>query len=123
MHELSVASSIANNVMDFARKHNAKKVLEVKLAVGELTSLAIEQLTFCYEAVCKETLIEGSTLEIEQIDAEVSCSHCSYKGAPQKWAGAFHAIEVPTLQCPKCGKGAEAVKGKECTIKNIKYVD
>jgi|AntRauTorcE11897_2_1112592.scaffolds.fasta_scaffold16299_2 hydrogenase nickel incorporation protein HypA/HybF len=123
MHELSVASSIANNVMDFARKHNAKKVLEVKLAIGELTSLATEQLTFCYEAVCRETLIEGSNLEIEKIQAEISCSHCSYKGAPKMWAGAFHSIEVPTLQCPECGKGADAVKGKECTIKNIKYVD
>jgi len=87
MHELSVASSIANSVMDFARKHNAQKVVEVTLAIGELTSLATEQLSFCYHTVCKDTLIDGSSLSIEKTEAEVSCSHCSYNGAPKMWEG------------------------------------
>lgn len=121
MHELSVASSIADSVMDFAREHRAQKVLAVKLAIGELTTLAAEQLAFCYEVISRETLIEGSVLEIEEVKAEISCPHCSYFGAPKMWDQAFHFVRVPTLQCPECGRGTKIVKGKECTITNIKY--
>jgi hydrogenase nickel incorporation protein HypA/HybF len=123
MHELSVASSIAQSVMDFARKYNACEVLEVKLSIGEMSCLGADQLKFCYGAVCKETLLEGSTLEIEKTKAVVSCQHCQYKGAPKMWDEAYRFVQVPTLQCPECGRSAEVVEGKECTIKNIKYVE
>jgi hydrogenase nickel incorporation protein HypA/HybF len=122
MHELSVASSIANSVMEFFRKEEAREVLEVKLTIGEMSCLGAEQLKFCYQAVCKETPIEGSALEIEKTAAKVHCSHCSYEGAPKMWDKAYQFVQVPTLQCPQCGKSAEVLKGKECTIKNIKYV-
>jgi hydrogenase nickel incorporation protein HypA/HybF len=123
MHELSVASSIANSVMDFARRHHPREVLEVKLAIGELSCLGAEQLKFCYKAVCKGTVIEGCSLEIEETKAEVHCPHCSYEGAPKMWDEAYQFVQVPTLQCPECGKGAEVIEGRACTIKNISYVE
>jgi hydrogenase nickel incorporation protein HypA/HybF len=123
MHELSVASSIANSVVDFAREHNAQKVLKVKLAIGEMSCLGAEQLTFCYKAVCKGTMVEGCALEIEETKAVVSCPHCKYEGVPKMWDEAYRFVQIPTLQCPQCGKSAEVIKGKGCIIKNIKYVE
>jgi hydrogenase nickel incorporation protein HypA/HybF len=123
MHELSVASSIADSVMEFVRKQDVSEVLQVKLAIGEMSCLGAEQLKFCYKSVCKETLIEGSTLEIEQVKAEVHCPHCSYEGEPTMWNEVYQFVQVPTLQCPECGKSADVVEGKECTIRNIKYVE
>jgi hydrogenase nickel incorporation protein HypA/HybF len=122
MHELSVASSIAGSVMEFVRKHEVREVLQVKLAIGEMSCLGAEQLNFCYNSVCKETPIEGSVLEIEQTKAEVHCPHCSYEGAPVIWDEVYQFVQVPTLQCPECGKSADVTEGKECMIKNIKYV-
>jgi hydrogenase nickel incorporation protein HypA/HybF len=122
MHELSIASSIVESVLEFADTHQAKKVLAVRLAIGELTCVEAEQLRFCYTAVTKETAIEESELEIEQTPAVVRCPHCSYQGPPKYWDGALSAASIPTLQCPECGKTAEAIEGHECSIRNIKYV-
>lgn len=54
--------------------------------------------------------------------AAVRCPHCAYEGSPKYWEGALSAALVPTLQCPECGRAAEAVAGHDCAIKSIKYV-
>jgi Zn finger protein HypA/HybF involved in hydrogenase expression len=47
MHELSIASSIVESVLEFAAKNEIKKVLEVTLVIGELMAVDAEQLRFC----------------------------------------------------------------------------
>jgi hydrogenase nickel incorporation protein HypA/HybF len=121
MHELSIASAIVKRVLEFAEADPPKKILVVRLFVGELSCIEPEQLTFCYSAVTKETVIEDSTLEIERVEAEVSCPYCSYRGRPRFWEDALSEVIVATLQCPSCGKAAEAVQGHECTIRTICY--
>ena len=95
----------------------------MRLLVGELSCIEPEQLRFCYSAVTKETVIEDSTLEIERVEAEVSCPHCSYRGRPKFWEDTLSEVVVATLQCPSCGKAAEAVQGHECTIRTIRYAE
>ena len=72
MHELSIASSIVESVLEFAAKNEIKKVLEVKLLIGELMAVEWEQLRFCYAAITRETAMEDSSLEIEQVEATVT---------------------------------------------------
>jgi len=121
MHEFSIVSSIVEAVQEFGEKHEAKKILEVRLTIGKLTYLQLEQLKFCYTAITKATALEGSALEIEEVEAEVACPNCSYRGAPKFWEGALNFTPVPTLQCPNCGNATEAVKGNECAIKSVKF--
>lgn len=121
MHEFSIVSSIVESVLDFAEKQEAKKILAVRLTIGKLTYLQLEQITFCYTAITKATALEGSSLEIEEVEPEVACSHCSYRGAPKFWEGALNFMPVPTLQCPECGNATEAIKGNECAIKSVKF--
>jgi hydrogenase nickel incorporation protein HypA/HybF len=122
MHELSIASSIVESVLEFAAKKEVRKVLEVKLLIGELMAVESEQLRFCYAAITRETAMEDSSLEIEQVEATVSCQHCSFRGRPKYWEDALSFGPIATLQCPECGKVAESVQGKECAIKAIKYM-
>ena len=122
MHELSIASSIVEGVLSFAELHRVTKVLTVRLAVGELTCVELEQLRFCYTAVVRETAIEESALEIDRVEARVACPHCAYQGAPKYWEDALFEARVPTLQCPDCGRAAEATQGHECAIRTIQYV-
>ena len=122
MHELSIASSIVEGVLAFVELHRVPKVLAIRLAVGELTCVEMEQLRFCYTAVTRETALEEATLEIDQVEAQVKCSHCSYQGSPKYWEDALSGAPIPTLQCPKCGKAAEPIQGHECLIKAIRYV-
>lgn len=123
MHELSIASAIVEHVLEFAESDPPKKILGVRLLVGELSCIEPEQLSFCYAAITKETAIENSTLEIERVEAEVSCPNCSYRGRPKFWEDALSDVVVATLQCPSCGKAAEAVQGHECTIRTIRYAE
>jgi len=123
MHELSIASSLVESVLEFASQPPPKKVLKVLLQIGEFTCVEPEQLQFCYTAVIKETLIEGSTLEIERVSAEVACRHCGYAGPPKYWEDALSAAPVATLQCPTCGKATESTRGHDCTIRTIRYVE
>jgi hydrogenase nickel incorporation protein HypA/HybF len=123
MHELSIASTLVENVLEFANSPPPKKVLKVLLQIGELTCVELEQLRFCYSAVTKETAIEDSTLEIERVAAEVHCPHCGYVGLPKYWDDALAAAPVATLQCPACGKAAETTHGHDCTIRTIRYVE
>jgi hydrogenase nickel incorporation protein HypA/HybF len=124
MHELSIASSIVESVLEFAEGPPRRKVLKVLLQIGELTCVEPDQLKFCYMAITKETPIEDSTLEVERVDAEVFCRHFGYEGSPKYWDEALENTRVATLECPKCGKATEAgERGHECTIKTIRYVE
>ncbi|MDB6066432.1 MAG: hypA [Pedosphaera sp.] len=122
MHELSIVSALVGSILDYVGQHQVGKVLEVRLSVGELTYFEAEQLRFCYSAVSKSTALENSALEVEQVLACVKCPHCCYEGTPKYWQEAPSVKSLPTLQCPRCGKAAEATQGHECTIKSIKYV-
>jgi len=123
MHELSIASGLVEKLLDFAEKNPDKKIVEVRLAVGELSHIEHEQMRFCYQAITSETSLEGSTLEIEKIEAMVKCPHCSYRGRPKYWDGALSGIPVATLECPSCGKATEATDGKECAIKSLRCTE
>jgi hydrogenase nickel incorporation protein HypA/HybF len=122
MHELSIATSIVESVLEFVEKHGVKQVLEVRLLIGELMAVEQEQLRFCYSVITKETAIENSLLEFDQVGAFVRCPHCAYRGRPRYWDGALSFMPIATLQCPECGKAAEATQGTECAIKAIRYV-
>jgi hydrogenase nickel incorporation protein HypA/HybF len=121
MHELSIAATIMEDVLDFAEKQGAARVVRVRLAIGELTCVQSEQLQFCYQSIASETALADSALDIETVPARVSCSHCGYEGPPKYWMDSLVDAPMPTLQCPTCGKAAEAVQGHECSIRSIQY--
>jgi hydrogenase nickel incorporation protein HypA/HybF len=127
MHELSIASAIAESVLDFVssqsvkKGQSVKKVLAVKLAIGELRHIEGEQLRFCYTAITEETPIQGSALEIERIEAVVRCDRCSYTGRPKYWDDALAFAPILTLECPNCGGAVEAIAGNDCAIKSIRF--
>jgi hydrogenase nickel incorporation protein HypA/HybF len=120
VHELSMATQIVETVLAEAKKHGAKKVIEVKLVIGKMTFLGTDQIGFSYKILTEDTMLRGSKLTIEEKEGVIECPSCGYRGTvPIKDDPAYH-IPVPTLQCPECGRAAKIVEGKECTIKSIK---
>ena len=122
MHELSIASAVVESGLEFLEAHEVRKVLTVRLAVGELSHVETEQLRFCYTAITQETPMENSTLEIENIAAVVECPRCTYRGRPKYWEDALCAAPIPTLECPDCRGTVEVVQGNDCAIKTIQFV-
>jgi hydrogenase nickel incorporation protein HypA/HybF len=122
MHEFSIASGIVETVLAYAEAHGVKRIVQVRMVVGELTCVETDQLKFCFGAITNGSALEGANLEIDMADAVVRCPHCGYEGPPKYWEGARSAAFLPTLECPTCGRAAEAIAGHDCAIKSIQYV-
>jgi hydrogenase nickel incorporation protein HypA/HybF len=117
-----MTSQIVRSVLEEAEKNKSKKVIEVHLTIGKLTFLGLEQMRFAYEALTKDTIMEGSKLIIEEQEGLVKCNHCSYEGGFNYVDDPLYHIVVPTLKCPKCGNVVNIIAGKECLIKSIKLL-
>jgi hydrogenase nickel incorporation protein HypA/HybF len=122
VHEFSVTNQLVQSVLAEAEKRGAKKVTEVHLTIGKLTFLGLEQVRFAYEALTKDTIMEGSQLVIEEQEGVVKCSNCGYQGDFKYQDDPLYHVPVPTLKCPKCNSTVTITAGKECTIKNIKMM-
>lgn len=122
MHEFSITSHIVRSVLEEAKKRKSKKVTEVRLVVGKLTFLGLEQVRFAYEALAKDTILEGSKLIIEEQEGAVKCNHCGYEGGFKYEDNPLYHVPVPTLKCPQCNSVVKIAAGKECTIKSIKMM-
>ena len=133
MHELSIALTISNLILDTAEKHNARNVTEVKLEVGELTLLNNEQLNFAVKTLLKGTKAENCKITIQPVKAKLKCGKCGYEWFPGKVLqspGLAHLESLSCVQCdgtinlimvcPKCRCGnADIMSGKECIINEI----
>ena len=122
MHELSMASQIVESVLEEAKKQGARKVMEIHLVIGKMTFLGIEQVRFSYKILTEDTIMKDSKLTIEEKDGAIECPSCGYKGKITIMDDPAYHIPFPTLRCPKCGKAAKIVEGKECTIRSIRMV-
>ena len=122
MHEFSMTSSVVKLVLEEAEKRRAKKVLEVRVIIGKLTLLAIEQIRFSYSLLVKSTILEGSKLKIEQREGAGECDNCGYKGPIESKEDPLYHLSFPSLSCPKCGYTVRIVDGKECLVKSVKVV-
>jgi len=117
-----MTTQIMESILKEARKHEAKRVAEVHLVIGKLTFLNPEQMRFWYEALAKDTILEGSKLYIEEKDGVVKCASCGYEGGLKYEDDPMYHVPTPTLHCPKCRGIVEIVGGKECLIKSVKLV-
>ncbi len=120
MHEFARTSAIVKTVIAIGEEKKAKTVLEVQVVIGKLTSLSIEQVKFCYEAIVKGTMLDGSKLFIEEIEPKVACNKCGYTGDIKFKDDLLYHFSVPTLCCPRCNETVHVVEGNECVIRKIK---
>ena len=74
MHELSIITSIVDNVKSEVERHKVNKVLAVEIEIGEFAFLNGEQPTYLYGVLLKDTKLDGSELIIKEIKGKVKCS-------------------------------------------------
>ena len=124
MHEFSLATQIVESVTEFVKsEQDGREVLKVRLLVGELAGIEAAQLRFCYNTITRETFLAHSVLEITPAVAQVRCPNCHYQGSPKYLNGSLARARIPTLQCPRCGRSAQATQGHECELKSIQFVE
>jgi len=121
MHEFSVMTQIVDSVLSEAKKRDAQRVEQVNLEIGDFTMLGDEQMMFAYEVLAKDTILQGSKLEISHRKGKIKCQSCGYEGDVTIAEDSPHRM-IPILECPKCHAPAEVIEGRECFIRNIRMV-
>ena len=102
---------LVEKLLDFAEKNPDKKIVEVRVAIGEFTQIEEEQLRFCYESIITEMPMAGSSLTIESVLGKVACSHC-FTAVRQNIGMALCMEFRSQPSMPDCGKAARGDRGR-----------
>ena len=107
MHELALAESITELVVDCARRERIARVSRVVVEVGVAAAVDPEALLFCFPITTAETVAAGAELVINRIALRVRCDSCRTEYAPEKLVAT----------CPACGSFArEVLAGREMRV-------
>jgi hydrogenase nickel incorporation protein HypA/HybF len=108
MHELSIALSIVDGVLEEAERRGLGPVETVHLRVGRLSGVDKDALLFSYRVACENTALADSRLVIDEVDVLIHCPKCLAERATQSF---------PLLVCDECGSLADnVVHGEELEI-------
>ena len=110
MHELAVTESVLKIALQHAEKANAKRVTDLHIVMGELSSMVDDSIQFYWEIIAKDTIAQKAQLHFRRVPAELQCVNCSEKYHPKD----------EELICPKCGNaGAKILTGEEFFLETI----
>ena len=109
MHELSIAESIVDSVV---QRTGGRRVHVVRVRVGRLTAVAPDALRFCFELATAGTPLEGARLEVDQTDARVHCRTCEKD-----------VVVTDLLLLCDCGSAdVDVVSGRELQVSSVEVV-
>ncbi|WP_319531241.1 hydrogenase maturation nickel metallochaperone HypA [uncultured Cohaesibacter sp.] len=110
MHEMSICEGILQVIEDQAAKQAFSRVKKVRLEIGPLAGVEMEALMFSYDVVCRNSIADGSELDVIKLPVSAWCMQCS---KPTEVAARYDA-------CPDCGSyQVEITGGDELRIKDM----
>jgi hydrogenase nickel incorporation protein HypA/HybF len=110
MHELSVTQSILEIALRHAEKAGAKKILQLNLTIGQLSSIVDDSVQFYWDIVSEDTIAKGAKLNFKRIPAVLQCLECNHRYAPTD----------EELACPTCNSTQiKVVSGQEFLLESI----
>jgi len=108
MHELSLVGAVVESLEEMAREKGWKKVTKVTLKIGRMRQVIPEVMVFSFSVATEGTIMEGSSLEIEEVPLTSRCLVCG-----EEWEGLF-------FLCPRCGSDEiETTGGMEMDLKSV----
>lgn len=111
MHELSIATAVLNTALKHAE---GRPVGEVGMRVGRLRQVVPDSLRFYFEIVARDTVCEGSRLELTEIELLLRCGECAREWSP----------DFPAFRCPACGSREVSIEaGEELEVDYIEVED
>jgi hydrogenase nickel incorporation protein HypA/HybF len=118
LHELSLAQSIVGTLLEVAESNAAKRVLGVRMEVGELALVNVDQLEWHIQFLVNGTVAEGVRVEWIHVAAGIRCLDCGYEGEVRR-KGGDEALVLSGLSfdCPRCGNARTSiVAGRELRV-------
>ena len=110
MHELVIVEGIMKAAIPDAEKHGAKKILAIRLKIGELSGVVPSCIQEYFSLISKGTMAEAAKIEIEKIPITIRCNECGYEGE----------IGRMRIRCPKCESSQiRILSGKEYFVDSL----
>ncbi|UCF64167.1 MAG: hydrogenase maturation nickel metallochaperone HypA [bacterium] len=114
MHELSIAQNIISIVQENINQEQQYSVKRVKVKIGKLTNILVDSLVFGFEALTKETNLDGVVLEVENIPLTIRCKDCE----------TLTSLDDYIFSCPACNSTAiNLISGTELMVSEIELND
>lgn len=108
MHELAIVQNIIGIIDSEAEKNSFARVVEIRLAVGEVSGVIPQCLSDFFPIASKGTLAEGAKLVSNVLPVTVRCNTCGAEGKPQN------------AKCFSCGSSDyKLVSGREFYVDSI----
>ncbi len=112
MHELSLASSMVEQIKALMQEHGIEKLDLVTVTIGFLSGVDPEAFEFAYPIATENTVLAGSILQIQTQEVEVLCRDCGVRTSP----------EPQYLRCLACGSNAvEITAGRDFVLQSLEY--
>ena len=113
MHEQSIVASLLSMAVGEAKKDKARKIISIKLVVGELTGVEKDAVSFYFGFMARNTIAAGASLEFNNTKAQLRCRDCDI----------LFPRNTLEFKCPECnGKAIEIVGGRELYIESMEIV-
>lgn len=110
MHESSVAKEIFDIVNDVAIENELTTVSSITIEIGEFSCIQQQMLTFAFQMIAEDTLMEHAELKYEIVKATARCQNC----------GTVFDITFTEKNCPNCGEVSTSfLTGTESNVKEI----
>lgn len=110
MHELSITENILNIAVKHARQADAKKVTDIHIVIGALSSVVDDSVQFYWDFINENTICAGSKIHFKRIPAKLNCTECGHN----------YTIDGGLSPCPKCSSyQVTVISGEEFWLDSI----
>lgn len=112
MHEFNICQTIVDTVVEKMESYNPPRprLVMARIVIGKLRQLVPEYLKFAYETLTKDTVAQGSVLDIEFKPIIGRCQKCGWSGEMTTFA----------FKCGECGDVcAEITGGRELYLESL----
>ena len=107
---MSLAEGVLQLIEDAAREQEFAKVTTVWLEIGQLSGVEVEAMKFCFDAVTRDSIADGASLEIIALPGAGWCMECSLTVSMAEVFG----------ECPHCGgHRLQVTGGTEMRVKEL----
>ena len=114
MHELTITEQIADIAIRHGEKNTAKKITDLYLVIGELSTVIDESVQFYWDLITEDTICAGATLHFQRIPAKFLCLECGKE---------YQLVNGELSPCPDCQSSKmEILEGKEFHLDSINII-
>ncbi|CAG0978953.1 Hydrogenase maturation factor HybF [Anaerolineae bacterium] len=103
MHELGIAQEMLKIAVEYAAKHNAKRITGFNIEMSAMADESEDSLRFHLDTLMRGTIAEGAHVEITQVPVQVTCLACGND---------FH-LTADIAICPRCSSAQVRVQDSE----------